>query len=207
MNSLLKFFFHYQKGIVQLQTAQISREGFSCGEADGVFYARCASRNTVFITLYFGVMSFFLVFGPYQYLTGEINLTVLLIMLALGLYGLRRVLWALRGTENLIIKGHYLYLKKEGSFWMGNKTYELQKITAVKGKGLPQPQDSEFQNHLQEMRSKVFLVHGIFFNYASGDMFFKYGYETVTFFNQLTEEEKSLLVAEITKRIPRPAVS
>ena len=201
MNVILKFVIAYQRFIANLIFAKLKRKRFTSWNENEIFNAENPSRNTYFNVLFSGMMSCFILVSIFGMFTGEDYISNI-VFLILGIIGLRQFLWITRGIEKIKIDGKNLYLTKEGSFLKKNTTYELKKISNVRAKIIKnEEEESEIKKHIQDMRKTLFENHRIFFGFATGEIFFKYGYETISLFSNINDSEKKLVVSEIEKRL------
>lgn len=154
-----------------------------------------ASNTNLTSVILFGLFSLLMINSIISYLDKGNGITNF-IMLIIGIWCFRKFLWELRGYDIIEIDNNYLYTKKKGSFLMFNNKYDLSKIKNVKYKIESYRDFSTIGFNIGEMFSLYLNMIGM----ESGDILFKYGYQTVSVFYGLNIVEKIKIVDEINAK-------
>ena len=154
-----------------------------------------ASNTNLTSVILFGLFSLLMINSIISYLDKG-NGIANFIMLIIGIWCFRKFLWELRGYDIIEIDNNYLYIKKKGSFLMFNNKYDLSKIKNVKYKIESYKDFSNIGFNIGEMFSLYLNMIGM----ESGDILFKYDYQTVSVFHGLNIVEKIKIVDEINAK-------
>ena len=154
-----------------------------------------ASNNNLLSVFLFGILSLLITNTAFLSLFSKNYVQFLFFTLAI-IWLIRRFLWEFRGFEIVEIDNNYLYTKKKGSFFMFESKYNLAKVKNLKHKIEHYKDPLNHELDISEIINFYFKIIGM----ESGDILFKYGYQTVSFFHNLSLAEKIKIVDEINKR-------
>ncbi|WP_420287270.1 hypothetical protein VT569_04975 [Flavobacterium psychrophilum] len=199
MNGLLKILMNYQKA--SMRNSKLNRVKLAYWYENENFIVENPSKNTYSAILISGILSIFIFVAFFSLFTAKIDFISFIILLIFGVYGLRQFLWLINGIEKIEIDKENLYVKRTGSFLKKSSTYQLKKIKSVKAKTKNIQGKTEIEKHILEIQESFHENHSVFFGYHSDDIFFKYGFETISILNDLNNEQKELIISEIESRI------
>lgn len=184
----------------------IGKPKFNYYTENGIFYAENNSRKNFFTILFFGFMSIF-IFSGLILLINEKKISLGLIVIGfiihpiVGIFGLRKFLWLIRGKEIIIIDDENLKISKIGTFWTSDKIFKKSEIKNLRDKfedntynKTPFDFFNEYRNSIKELqRSMLYLT--------IGEILFDYKFSKIRVFNWLNENERKILLNEIKKHI------
>jgi hypothetical protein len=200
-NISLGFLHQYSKLFIW----SFNRKKFEIVSTDEWLWAVNNSRNTFFTILFTFALASFLIIGPAQVFTLQTGINTEFILVCcilqplLGLIGLRQLLWMVNGRQELAIENKKLTLSKKGTFLTKDKVYDLDSISNIRSAYYEESLSAFDKTQLNiSLNRKIFLRHIV------GEILFDYKYDKVRVFNDLTDDEKKELIAEIIKRKQQP---
>ena len=184
---------------IRLWNYGFSKRKFTFGyNENGEFYVINSTRNNLFSLMFFGLglcLSFNLIFIEKAPLISPFIIFYLL----LTVFFFRKLLWLIRGYEQITVTSTTINHEFFGSFWMQPQKYSLSKI-----KNIWYVPKLAFDTKLDELRFKI-LIHQrtfnrIFFCRTVGNFYLTYINRKINIFSQLTLAEKEFLFKEMNKR-------
>ena len=184
----------------------IGKPKFKYYTENGIFYAENNSRKNFFALLFFGMLSFFIVSGLILLINEkEISLELIVIGFIIhpivGIFGLRKFLWLIRGREIISIDGENMKISKSGTFWIKDKIFKKSDIKNLRDKFEDEDYNktpfeffNEYRNSIKEYnRGMIYLT--------IGEVLFDYKYSKVRVFSWLNKNERQILIVEMKKHI------
>ena len=178
-----------------LEKLDFRKEEVTFSNVENKLIIKKASNTNLTSVMLFGLFSLLIINSVFSYLD-EGNGIANFIMLIIGIWCFRKFLWELRGYDIIEIGNNYLNIKKKGSFLMFNNKYEISKIKNVKYKIESYKDFSTIGFNIGEMFSLYLNMIGM----ESGDILFKYDYQTISVFHGLSIVEKIKIVDEISAK-------
>jgi hypothetical protein len=116
-----------------------------------------------------------------------------------GAIGLRQFLWLTNGRQELRIENEKLSLIKKGTFLTKKQTFELKYIENIR-----KEINAESLPLYEKILRNIKLNQKLLFSHIIGEIIFDYKGKKIKLFNQLTEEQKTKLINEISKLKEKP---
>ena len=193
----LNFMYQYTR----LFNLGLNRKKFVCVSTNDKLYAMNTSKNT-FLALLFTLFSCGLLFSGFieafvnkNEITTEFVIVFFVIHIIVGLIGLRQFLWLLRGREEMTIENGYLTLTKKGTFLTSPKIYSLGLITNIR-----QAINEDNLSLVEKIKVNMSLNMNVLLWQTIGQIAFDYKGKTINVFNDMDNNERIELIAEMTKR-------
>ena len=184
----------------------IGKPKFKYYTKNSIFYAENNSRKSFFAILFFGFMSVFIFSGVILLINNK-NISLDLILIGfiihpiIGIYGLRKFLWLIRGKEIITIDNENMKISKSGTFWTNDKVFKKSDIKNLRDKFEDDTYNktqfdffNEYRNSIKEyQRSMLYLT--------IGEILFDYKFSKIRVFNWLNQSQRKILLDEMKKHI------
>jgi hypothetical protein len=200
-NKALNFQYQYSR----IFTIGLNRKRFEILPKSDSLFALNDSRNT-FLAMAFTLFSCGLFFSGIiegfingNEITTEFIVVFFVIHPFVGAIGLRQFLWLINGRQELRIENENLSLIKKGTFLTKKQTFELKYIENI-GKEI----NAESLPLYEKILWNIKLNQKLLFSHIIGEIIFDYKGKKIKLFNQLTEEQKTKLINEISKLKEKP---
>lgn len=186
----------------------IGKSSFNFYVQNAVFYAENNSRKTFFPLLFFGMQSLFIFSGIFllieeKEITLELILIGFIIYPIIGIIGLRKFLWLVRGKEIIILDKLNLKITKSGSFWIKDKIFETNEIRNIRDKFEDEMYSKVRSKWFKEYINYIKENQRVMLNFTIGEILFDYKFSKIRVFNCLNEDERKTLIEELKKQIER----
>ena len=187
---------------------RIGKSKFNFHSENGMFYAENSSRNSFFSLLFFGMLSLFIFSGIFMLNDiKEISIELILIGFLLhpivGIIGLRKFLWLIRGKEILTIDSEYLKISKTGTFWIKDKIYRKKEIKNIRDKFNDEIYSKDRPKWYNEKMNSIKENQRLMLYFTIGEILFDYKFSKIKVFNCLNENERKTLIDEMKKQIEK----
>lgn len=195
-NPILSFMYWYAK----LFILKINRKRFELIATNERLWAINNSRNTIFSILFFGFGSMFFFTGILELHNSNSKITTGFIIVffivhpIFALVSLRQFLWLVNGKQELTTENESLILRKRGTFFTSDKIYPIKSIKKIR-KAVDENQLSD----IEKVKYKISIFQKMFYRQVFGEILFEYQYDTIRVFNDLEDQEKEELIAELLK--------
>jgi hypothetical protein len=196
-NPILSLMYWYTK----LFIIRINRKRFELISNDERLWAINNSRNTIYAILFcgFGCMFFFSWISELGNSKKDMTIGFIIVSFvvhpAIFVILLRQFLWLVNGKQELIVEGGNLTLRKKGTFFTSDKVYPLASI-----KNIRKAVDEEQLSSVEKVKFRISINNKVFLRQVFGEILFEYQYNTIRVFNDLNNQEKEELIAELLKR-------
>jgi hypothetical protein len=203
-NPILSFMYWYTKQFI----LKINRKRFELTSSDERLWAMNNSRNTIPAILFFGLGSMFFFSGILELHESNPKITTDFIMVffvvhpIFALVSLRQFLWLINGKQELTVENGNLTLRKRGTFFTSNKLYPIKSIKNIR-KAVQEDQFSD----IEKVKFRISIGKKVFYRQVFGEVLFEYQYNTIRVFNDLEDQEKEELIAELLKWQERSSTS
>jgi hypothetical protein len=195
-NPILSFIYWYTK----LFILKINRKRFELTSTDERLWAINNSRNAIFAILFFGfgTMFFFSGISEFRHLNTAVTIEFIIVFFVVhpifALISLRQFLWLVNGKQVLTVENGNLTLRKRGTFFTSDKVYPIKSI-----KNIRKAVDEEQLSPTEKMVFRISIFKKVFIRQVFGEVLFEYQYNAIRVFNDLEDQEKEELIAELLK--------
>lgn len=178
----------------------INRKRFELTSTGERLWAINNSRNTIWAFLFYGLGSMFFFTGIMELgnlngnITTEFIIVFFIVHPVFAIISLRQFLWLVNGKQEMIVEDGNLTLRKRGTFFTSDKVYPLKSI-----KNIRKAVDEEQLLPVERVRLRLSIFRKVFLRQIFGEILFEYQYNTIRVFNDLDNEDKEKLIAELLK--------
>lgn len=184
----------------------IGKPKFKYYTENGVFYAENNSRKSFFALLFFGFMSIF-IFSGLIVLINKKEMSLELILFGLithtivGIFGLRKFLWLIRGKEIITIDDDNIKISKIGTFWTNDKIFKKSDVKNLRDKSEDEIYIKTQFEFFNEYRNSIREHQRVMLYLTVGEILFDYKFSKIRVFNWLNQNERKILIDEMRKHI------
>lgn len=196
-----------QRKMIEVWMLNLRKKKFTYHSVNNIFKAVNSSKNGLIVLWFCGgfsivwpIVTIQILFDPAARAEIKMILPAIIVMGTISFFAFRQFLWLVKGEEHLEIDKENLTITKTGSFWTKPKVYSLALISDVRSK-----QEDWDRKGLHPLVSQNIQLttelRNMFVSFSIGEIRFRHKNEQVKLFNNLTDDERNLVMEEIKKAV------